>query len=287
VPSAPGGETASIVLAAQAKALVEARHTIALRFPRDLDNVRAKLLKECSRPAFAEVAIYRKPVGEGIEGPSIRMLEAAAQAMGNVVVETPAIYDDVEKRIIRVSVSDMEGNVSYSKDVTVHKTVERNRVQDGDEVIRQRTNSRGRTVYVRRASDDEILNTENALVSKCLRTLLQRIVPGWLIEEATQAVYATRQKAHATDPDAAKRKLFDAFGVLGVPVDQLKRYLGHDAATLAPKELDELRNVYTALKDGETSWREVMDAKDPKAVEEKKKGATEAVKEHIAAKKPQ
>lgn len=277
-------ETASTVLAAQAKAMVEARHTIALKFPRDLDAARERLLKECARPSFAEVAIYRKPVGEGIEGPSIRLAEAAAQALGNIVVDTPAIYDDLEKRIVRVSVQDMERNVSYAKDITIHKTVERSSVRDGDEVIRQRTNSKGRTVYVKRATDDEILNTENALISKCLRTLLLRVVPGWLVEEAMQAVYATRQKANAQDPDAARRKLFDAFNAIGVTVEQIKKYLGHDAATLAPKELDELRGIYTAIKDGETTWREVMDAKDPKPAAEQK-GATAAVKEHLASKK--
>lgn len=258
---APMGETASTVLAAQAKALVSARFEIAIRQPRDVDAVRERLLRECARPSFAAVAIYRKPVGEGIEGPSIRFAEAAIQAMGNLAIDTPAIYDDAEKRILRVTVADMETNVVHSKDVTIMKRVERSRLGEGQVPIRTRVNSRGRTVYLVEATDDEILNQENALVSKALRTTGLRLVPGWLIDECMTEVRATRARADAKDPDAAKRKLLDAFRGVGVSAEHVKEWLGHPADTLAPAELEELRGIYTALKDGDTTWREVMDAK--------------------------
>lgn len=266
-PSAPTGETASVVLAAQAKALVEARFTIAVRQPRDLEVVRQRMIRECERPSFAAVAIYSKPIGpqnirnpKKLQGPSIRFAEACLQAMGNLAIETPAIYDDPDKRILRVSVSDMETNVTHSKDVTVHKVVERRQVQEGDEVIRTRKNSFGDTLFIRRASDDEILNQENALVSKALRTTGLRLVPGWLIDECLAEVRATQKKTDAQDPDAARRKLYDAFGEVGVSVKHIVDWLGH-AGDLQPAELEELRGIYTAIRDGDTTWREVMDAK--------------------------
>jgi hypothetical protein len=261
-PLATTGETASAVLAAQAKALVSARFEIALAKPRDIDSVREKLLRECKRPSFAAVAIYHKPVGKGLEGPSIRFAEACLQAMGNLAIETPAIYDDAEKRILRVTVSDMETNVTHSKDVTIMKRVERSSLKDGQSAIRSRTNSYGKPVFVVEATDDEILNQENALVSKALRTTGLRLVPGWLIDECMELVRTTRNSEAAADPDAALRKLYDAFGALGVTVDSLKQWLGHDGAP-QPKELEELRGIYTAIKDGEASWRDVMDAKAP------------------------
>lgn len=254
-------ETASTVLAAQAKALVSARFEIAIRQPRDIDAVRERLMRECQRPSFAAVAIYRKPVGEGIEGPSIRFAEAAIQAMGNLAIDTPAVYDDADKRILRVTVADMETNVVHSKDVTIQKRVERSKVYEGQTIIRQRVNSRGKPVYLVEATDDEILNQENALVSKALRTTGLRLVPGWLIDECMVAVRATRSKADAADPDTAKRKLLDAFRSVGVSAEDVKAWLGHPADTLTPAELEELRGIYTALKDGDATWREVMDAK--------------------------
>jgi hypothetical protein len=49
------------------------------------------------------------------------------------------------------------------------------------------------------------------------------------------------------------------FGAIGVTVSQIKEYLGHDGETLKAKELEDLRGIYVAIKDGETNWREVMD----------------------------
>jgi hypothetical protein len=275
-------ETSAMVLAAQAKALVEARYVMAMKRPRDLDEVREALLKECRRPGFASVARYHKPIGKGIDGPSIRFAEAAIRCMKNVTVETITVYDDREKRIMRVTVTDLENNIPYSQDVTVQKTVERKKTQSGDVIIRQRLNSYGEPVYLIEATDDDILNKQNALVSKAVRTLGLRLVPGDLIDEAMDMVMAVQRKKDAEDPDAAKKRLLDAFSEKGVTVAQIKDYLGHGVETLEPKELTDLRGLYAALRDGETTWREIMDASkgetSDKPADEKPAGnRTEAV----------
>ena len=255
-------ETAATVLAAQAEALIKARFAVAQYHPRNMDLVRQKLLRECERPSFAAVAIYRKPIGEGIEGPSIRFAEAALANMGNLVIETPAIYDDNEKRIVRVSVADMETNVVHSKDVTIQKRVERSSIREGQVPLKTRTNSKGRTVYIVEATDDEMLNTENALVSKALRTTGLRLVPGGLVDECMEACDRTRELAdRAVDPDTAKRKLFDSFVSVGVTAEQVTEWLGRSPDTLTPAERKQLGGIYVAIKDGETTWKEVMDAK--------------------------
>lgn len=256
-----GNETAASAVAAQAKALVEARYTVALHRPRDYDTVRERLLKDCKRPSFAAVARYRKPIGAGIEGPSIRFAEAALRAMTNITVETITVYDDDKKRIVRVMVTDLEANLPYSQDVTIEKTVERRSVKKGDEVLGSRLNSNGDTVHTIRATDDDILNKQNALISKAVRTLGLRLVPGDLIDDAMWQVKETQKNADAADPDSAKIRLFDAFGELGIKAAQLKEYLGHAADTLTPKELADLRGLYAAVRDGEATWREVMDSR--------------------------
>jgi hypothetical protein len=203
-------------MAQQAAALVQARYIMAERHPRDLDVVREKLLKECTRPSFAEVARYNKPVGKGITGPSIRFAEAALRCMTNIVVETTTLYDDETKRIVQVSVTDLEANVPYSQSVSVEKTVERSSAKPGDVVVRQRLNSYNKPVYILQATDDDILNKQNALISKAIRTLGLRLVPGDIIDECMDLVLETQKKKDAEDPDTAKRKLFDAFGSQGV-----------------------------------------------------------------------
>lgn len=259
------GETAATAVAAQARAAIESRYVMALQRPRDIDLARVTLLKSCERPRFAEVARYLKPIGKGVEGPSIRLAEEAARCMTNIAVEITTIYDDERRRIIRVSATDLEANLSQSTDVSIPKTVERNKIQDGDVVISQRKGSNGQTVYTRVATDDEILNTVNGLASKALRTNILRLVPADILEEAMEQVYATLANRSAADPDADRKRMVDSFAGLNIMPNRLKEYLGHDLDVTTPAEILILRGIYTAIKDGEATWAEVMDNKQKDA----------------------
>lgn len=282
-------ETATSAVAAQARAQIEARYIVAMRNPRDMDNVRVKLLKECQRPGFAEVARYSKPVaGDKIEGPSIRFAEAALRCMGNVVPESMIIWDDEEKRIVRVSVTDIESNLTYSTDVVISKTVERQKLQDGQQALSSRTNSRGKIVYTVRAGEDELLTKQNAQISKALRTQGLRLLPGDILEECMDEVLKTQRRRDAEDPDAARKKLIDAFARLNVMPSQLAEYLGHDTSQVGPAQLAELRAVYSALQDGETTWAALIASKKPAEDGEHTSDAqkaVEAVKAKLEAKK--
>lgn len=257
------GETASTAMAAQATAAVQARHIMAMKNPRDLMAVRVRLLKDCGRPAFADAAIYHKPVGKGIEGPSIRLAEAAARAMTNVYSSVTAIYDDPTKRIVRVSATDLESNLTFDKDVTVPKTMERSKLKPGQTLIKHRINSQGNSVYLVEAeTDDDILNSENALASKALRVCLLRLIPGDILDEAMREAYSTIEKGIKDDPDKALKSVCDWFDLqLGITPVQLAKYLGHPVAETTVAEIALLRKLFSALKDGETTWAEAMESK--------------------------
>jgi hypothetical protein len=255
-------ETATAAMTAQAKASVEARFILALQRPRDIDTVRTKVLKECRRPGFAQVARYSKPVGgQRIEGPSIRFAEAALRIMGNVLPETTVIYDDQQKRITRVSVTDLETNLTYSSDVTVEKTVERKELKDGQVPLGSRRNTYGKMVYLLPATEDDIANKVNAAVSKALRGHALRILPGDILEEAMEICVATLNSEAAADPDREKKRILDAFAALRVMPNHLSEYLGHAVDQCSPAELVELRALYQAIKDGETTWHAAVEQK--------------------------
>jgi hypothetical protein len=277
-------ETSTTALAAQAKAQIEARYIVAMQRPRDMDTVRTKLLKECSRPGFAKVARYSKPVGGSrIEGPSIRFAEAALRCMGNVVPESFVVWDDEEKRVVRVSVTDIESNLTYSQDVVVPKTVERKKLGNGQQAIATRANSFGDLVYIVRATDDDLLNKQNALVSKALRTQAIRLLPGDILEECMTAVVKVQSNEDAKDPDAAKKALLDAFAKIGVMPNQLAEYLGHETSQVVAAELVELRAVYSAISEGETTWQAVMASKKPVEEGEQQAPATQKAVEAVKA----
>jgi hypothetical protein len=258
-----GIESAATASASRAKALAEARYVMAIRNPRNWDQVRQDLLKECRRPSFAnnKSAYYVKPIGDGVEGLGIRFVEVAIRCMKNISVETEMSFEDDTKEVHRVEVNDIEGNVPLGMTVPVSKFVERKYPADDGTYISVRKNSWGKNVYLVPAKGDELLNIRGALISKAMRTLGLRLVPGYLQDEAIDIIKGVRLDTAAKDPDAERRKILDAFAEINVRAVDLTDYLGHDVAACSPAEMVKLRGLYGAIRDGEATWASVMDNK--------------------------
>lgn len=257
------GEMASTAAASRAKAEVEARFVIALQRPRNILDARARILDACRRPAFAAGALYKKPVGskkvagewrqETLEGLSIRFAETAIQAMRNIVSDTSLVWEDETKRSVKVTVTDLESNLTYSKDITVEKTVERRKLKDGQAAISERVNSYGDKVYLVAATEDEIAQKISAQESKIIRNCGLRLIPQDILDEAQSAIRETLSKG-GSDPKAEIKKVCDAFRSIGVGPVELVGYLGHSLETVSPSEIADLRAVFSAIRDGEASW---------------------------------
>lgn len=272
-------ETSSVAAAAQARASVESRYIMALRQPRNLDTCRLALLKSARRPAFAATAIWSKPTGgKTLSGPSIRFAEEALRCFRNVLVETPVVFDGEERRTVRVICTDLEANLSYALDVTLTKHVERRSAQ-GRRVVSERPNSDGVVVYLVEATEDELLVKQGAQVSKAIRTLGLRLLPADIVEEALALVRATQKEEDKSDPDAAKKRILDAFFDLGVGPAEVERFTGRPVVQLLPSDVHRLRLAYTALKDGEATWAELVAA----ALEERGQPAEAAAGKGSAA----
>jgi hypothetical protein len=272
-------ETASTMAAAQGKAMVEARYVMAMRNPRNWDQVRLDILTECRRPTFAnnKSVYYVKPIGQGVEGLGIRFVESALRHMRNVLIEPTLTFEDDSKEVYKVSVTDLEANITHFFDAKVPKTVERSKPLDDGSYISMRLNSWKKPVYTVPANDDDLLNKRGALISKVVRTLGLRIIPGDIQDEAIDIIKAIRLDDAARDPAAERKKIVDAFGALGVKADDLVAYLGHNLDQCSPAELVNLRGTYGAIRDGEATWSTVMENKA--AQDDKPTGKPAAAKE--------
>ena len=258
---AESGNRMSDILAAQARANVQAHYLIAQSKPRDWDVVRTKLLALCDRPAFAAEAVKVKP---GIAEPmlTIRFAEAAQQIMGNLEPTRAIIYESDTQRIVRMGLSDLESNNHPTRDLVIEKVVERKNKQ-GRNVISHRSNSKGEIVYLVEATEDEMFTKESAWGSKWERQLTLKHLPADIRYECYSRCLETQRKADKADPQAAKNKLIDAYNTLGVRPDQLKEFLDVQSLdNLQPKDIELLRQIYTAIKEEDTNWREVMDARN-------------------------
>ena len=255
-------ETAVTAAAETAKAMVQARFLVALNRPRNFDNARIRLLAACRRPRFAAMARYKKPIGGGYaEGPSIRFADEAVKILGNIDTRQEVIYEDDEQRIVQVSVTDLETNLSKSDTICIKKVIERKKIHKGQEVIGRRENTKGEMVYLIKANDDELVNKEANLCAKKRRNLELQLIPQDLIEECEAEVVDTMHREDKEDPEASRKRVMDSFAALSVMPSDLEDYLGHKTSSCSPAEMQNLRELYAAIRDGQTTWAEVMESK--------------------------
>jgi hypothetical protein len=262
------------VLAARAKAETEARYIIAMKFPRDWNDVRRKMLESIERPGFAGLdrqrgdgsqAWYKKPIGKGVEGFSIRFAEEALRAMGNMDARSTIIWEDDIKRLIQVEVNDLENNISIPTVIVIEKTVERKALKPGEVALSQRVNSYGETVYLRAATEDEILQKQNSAISKAMRNGILRLLPGDIQAECKARILAIRFGDTAKDPKAFVRKVADGFAKHGIKPSDLKKHIGHEIESCSNAELYDLRKIWQAIEDGEITWADVVSESSQKS----------------------
>lgn len=276
-------EMAAVAVAASAKAEVEAAYIMAMKQPRQEDDARVKIIAICKNPSFAAKARYSKPVGgTAIEGPSIRLAEEILRHWGNVLVQQTAIYDDDAKRIVKVTVRDLESNLSYSKELTIEKHVERKNPA-GRDVLGERHNTSGQRVFIVKATEDELQNKEAALVSKAIRNSGLRLIPEHIIEEAMRTAKDTMAAKVQQDPEAEKKAVLDAFAAIGVLPSALETYLQHPLAQATPQDLLALREILTAITDGQTTWTDYVAPDGTVKATEQPAGKTATLKESLKA----
>lgn len=274
LPAIFSSDPSAIAAAAAVKARIESAYMMALHKPRNFDQCRTKILEACKRPEFAQEVEFDRIQGKKynpktrewednhIRGLTIRFTEVALTAWTNILTESQMIYEDDHIRRVRVAVLDLEENVCFSHDIQFTKTVERSK-KKGREVVNERLNTYGKTVYVVKATADEIQNKENALVSKTLRNEGNRVVPEDIKREAIAVAKETILKEDAKDPAAAKKKVIDGFANLGIWPKDLEKYLKHSLDVITPVELQGLRAVYTSVKDGEATWHSFIEPDEP------------------------
>jgi len=258
------GELSATETEASATMEIQAAYLMACKYPRKEEQAYAEIQSLCNLPEFAEdtSAVYRKPVGGGheVEGAGIRLAEEMARLWKNIMIRKVIIYDDEERRKCRWTVTDVQNNTSYSEEKTIKKTVER---KDGRnrEIVSERVNSYGQVVYVVKSTEAEMQIKESATGSIVTRNLILRLIPHHIKNMAIQAVKNTRLNRAKDNIQEGKRKIIDAFNSINIKPDKLEKYLAHDLDTISPTEVVDLRAIYGAIKNGETTWNEVIKSK--------------------------
>lgn len=295
-------ETAMAAAGARERAAVEARYVVAMRNPRNWNDVRAMLLDHCDRPSFAERARYSKPVGQELingewvpkkaTGFTIRFAETLAQTMRNVMPELSVSYEDERIRIIRITVTDLEANLPWSQEVTIAKTVEKRGFKnkktqeweppEGRQVIGVRLNSRGEPTYLVIATDEELRSKINAERSKTQRDFLIKLCPRDILDDCEEKIAEARDREDKKDPKAALKRLLDRFKEFGIMPSDLTTYVGKPTEQWTPLDRKELTELGLAIRENEITFSEALRLKYAAGQEGEPEGEGETHQQHDA-----
>ncbi len=258
-------DPAAVAAGEAVKARIQSAYIMAYQNPRNVDEARARILKLCRIPEFAEKVEYGKPIGgKTIKGLSIRFAEPALSLYRNILTEAQLLHEDDNIKRLRISALDLEGNTQFSRDISIKKTVERKSLKGRkDDLISERQNSYNETVYLLRATEDEVMTKESAYVSKFIRTEGLRLIPVDIKNEAIRVSRETLSQRDKEDPNAAKKRILDAFSGLNIWPKDLEKYIGHSVDTISPAEITDLRTVYSAIESGEATWADYTNREKP------------------------
>lgn len=272
-------ETAMAAVAAREQAKIQAAYIMAERHPRSWDMVRRRMLDHCNRYGFSVVARYRKPVGRELvngewvekyaEGLSTQFAQMARQEMGNVIADTSVVYEDARLRIIRATVVDYERNTHEAREIAINKTVEKKGKRRGDgwappegrDVISERLNNYGEPVYLCVATDDEVAKRQNSEISKAHRDCTLRMIPKDIRDEAEVSIEKIKTDKVDKDPAAFRNQVVDAFAAIGVRPDDLMTYLGRPLDRATNRELRDLKDLWSAIKENEITFQDALKQK--------------------------
>jgi hypothetical protein len=254
-------ETSATVLGARAKAQIEAKYTIALKYPRNWDAVRQTLLNLCSQPSFSnnKSTVFKLTFGkETIYGFGIRFAEAAITSMRNIDTEKVMVYQDPNFETWRVSVTDLETNVSEMLEVTISRVVERSSVPEGIKAISQRKNSKGYMTYTVPANEEDMQRKRGAYLSKAKRTVALPFLPEHIKSACWDAIAATRRNEIQKNPEVARTLLIDGFFALGINLSQLNEFIGFPIGELDVSGIEDLRLKLESFESGEQRFGDAL-----------------------------
>ena len=212
---------------------VQAMVVSAKRFPRNQIEAMDRILNACTRPTLAEGAIYSYPRGgEKVEGPSIRLAEAMAQAWGNIEFGIRELSQENGESTVEAFAWDLETNTRQVKVFQVpHKRF---------------TKKYGAKDLVDPRDIYELVANNGA---RRLRACILGILPGDVIESAVQQCQKTLQTSADVTPEGLK-KMVDAFGTLGVTDEMIKTFCQCKIEAIPAAQVVRLKKIFASIRDG-------------------------------------
>lgn len=232
---------------------IQAAVISAKRFPRDEFAATTKAIKSFQRPTMAEDALYSFPRGgQKVRGPSVYSARELARCWGNLRYGL-RVVGITERVHIKGFAFDLESN---------------NYIEAEDEFAK-RIQRKGRDGVAKWVEPDErdlreLISRRGAIL---VRNCILQLLPPDLVEDcmatADQTMEDVARNELKQSPEEALKRLVFVFDRIGVSTEVLEKKLGHPLKAVDAKEIAELRQIYSSIKDGHTTREEQFDLAKP------------------------
>lgn len=258
-------------VAEREKGEIQMQVLLAKQYPRNENQIFARVLGSYERLSLAEKAFYTKPKGKAqISGPSVHLARYIGMCWGNVNSGWRVIDEDEEYISIEAYAHDLETNYRVVLEDRFRKAIPK-KIYEG------RTHVRTDWIEPNEEQLRELQNRRGAFLE---RNCLLKILPPDLVEDAQTKARVTLKKAAEGDlkksPADTAKHIALAFDRYGVTVMQLEHYIGHELSKITQAELATLREILGSLKSEEISASEIFALSDEEIRAEKKKKADAA-----------
>lgn len=225
------GETQSRQLAE-----MQSKIFLAKQFPRNIEDAKTRIFAECESVKIAESAIYSYPRGkEEVRGPSIRLAEVIARNWGNFQCGVTEVEQNENSSVVKAYAWDMETNMSDEKIFTV---------------VHERHTKKGTYKLTDPRDIYELAANQGA---RRKRACILALIPNDIVIEAMDRCEKTlEQHYNGKDISEIWNDIVESFKKY-IPDDTealLERKLEKSADEVTRKDVEHLRYLYAAIRDG-------------------------------------
>lgn len=231
---------------------VQAAVLVAQKMPRDEIRAAKRIMDAAKRKTLAEQASYCYTRGkQTVTGPSIRAAETLAKYWGNISYGT--------KELNQNKATHTSEMLAYAWDLETNT-----RVEKIFQVEHFRDTKQGG--YMLKDNRDIYELTAN-MGARRVRACILGVLPSDIVEDFLSECDKTLAGDNDIPLKDKVQKMVTAFEAFGVTQDMIEKRLGCKADAIIPRQLVELRKIYTSIKDNFGKAADYFEVKQPKEIE--------------------
>lgn len=260
-------------------AMIQGWYILANHNPRREQECKKELLAICENERFAAKALYTVNVGSKYNEQTrtwdkvydtnfnIRFAEEAFRVWGHMKKIVDPLEEDDQTIKVRVTVLDAQTGAEHQDIVTLSKLTERSKLKAGQEPVDQRTNSKGKIVYIVKATEQETRSRLLGLIARSERKSILKLISYTAKLECFTRIMETRKGKINKNIITERQGIVSRFLDLGIPQEEIEQHIKKKLDSFNVDDILFFETLLNALESHEIRWNDIFDSDKDKEPE--------------------